>query len=29
MVFYEKNLPSTPNQEQNRDRAGDDVITGP
>ena len=28
MALYEENLPSTPNQEQNRDRASDDVITG-
>ena len=28
MALYEENLPSTPNQEQNRDRASDDVIAG-
>jgi hypothetical protein len=28
MALYKENLPSRPNQEQNRDRANDDVITG-
>ncbi len=28
MALYEENLPSRPNQEQNQDRASDDVITG-
>jgi hypothetical protein len=28
MALYAENLPSRPNQEQNQDRANDDVITG-